>query len=78
VFFGNKICHDQPHAGITGAVLATLLITASTYVGFHPADWITAMVINITIVQSISPTHASHGLGTLWLLRERNRMEGKK
>lgn len=78
VFFGNKICYDDGYAGTTGTVLATLCIATSTYIGFHPSDWIVAMIINITIVQGISPTHASRGLGTLWLLREGNRTEGKK
>lgn len=78
VFLGNKICHDDGYAGTTGTVLATLLITASTYIGFHPSDWIAAMIINIVIIQGISPTHASRGLGALWLLRKGNRMEGKK
>jgi energy-converting hydrogenase A subunit B len=79
VFIGCKICHDDNwYPSTTGALLTTLVITASTYIGFSTSVWIVAMVINIVLVQGISQIHASHILGRLWLLREGKTKEGQK
>jgi energy-converting hydrogenase A subunit B len=70
VFIGNRMCNDPGYAGTTGAVLATLVILASTYAGSDASAWVVAMVIAIVLVQAVSHTHASHILGRLWSLRE--------
>jgi energy-converting hydrogenase A subunit B len=70
VFIGNRICNDPGYAGTTGAVLATVVIVASTYVGFDASLWIAAMVIAIVLVQALSHIHASQILGRLWSIRE--------
>jgi len=78
VFIGSKICHDSWYASTTGALLATCIITACTYIGMSASAWIVAMVINIVLIQGISQIHASHILGRLWLLRKGNTKEGQK
>ena len=76
VFIGNRMCNDPGYAGTTGAVLATLVILASTYAGFDASAWIAAMVIAIVLLQAVSHIHASHVLGRLWTLREGKTLRG--
>ena len=79
VFFGCKICHDDNwYPSTTGALCATLIVTASTYIGFNASVWIVAMVINVALIQGISQIHASHILGKLWLIRKGKTKEVQK
>ena len=79
VFIGCRICHDENwYPSTTGALLATFIITVSTYVGISASAFIVAMVINIMLLQGISHIHASHILGRLWLLRKGKGKEGNK
>ncbi|NYT06239.1 MAG: hypothetical protein GKC04_07750 [Methanomicrobiales archaeon] len=66
VFIGNRICHDPGYAGTCGAVLATGVITAASYAGLAPEDFIAGMVLAILSIQGLSHIHASRLLEKLW------------
>ncbi|EJG06945.1 MAG: hypothetical protein PHU26_00630 [Methanofollis liminatans] len=66
VFIGNRICHDPGYAGTSGAVLASIMITGFSVLGFAPENFIAGMVIAILTIQGLSHPYASRLLTRIW------------
>lgn len=67
VFIGARICADKGYAGLTGAILGTVVIWSfAKYLGFAPEVFIAGTVIAILLVEGISLTISSKVLGKIW------------
>jgi energy-converting hydrogenase A subunit B len=65
VYFGNRICADQGYAGTTGALTATVLIWATSYIGLAPQNFILGMVIAALTIQGLYHPLSSKLIGKM-------------
>ncbi|MBM4241273.1 MAG: hypothetical protein FJ150_06405 [Euryarchaeota archaeon] len=65
VYFGNRICADPGYAGTTGALSATILIWAATYIGINPQNFIVGMLLAALTIQGIYHPYSSKLIGKM-------------